>query len=51
MNNPFLKEKDNAYASPNMEVIAFPKEDVIRTSNFKIGEEEYDVTKDAIWFD
>lgn len=51
MRNPFLKEKDNAYVSPKAEVIAFPEEDVIRTSNFAIGDESYDVEKDAIWFD
>ena len=51
MSNPFLKEKDSAYASPKVEVVAFSEEDVIRTSNFTIGDESYDVTKDAIWFD
>lgn len=46
-----LEQEENDYVSPKMSVIKFSEEEVIRTSNFAIGDEDHDVTKDAVWFD
>ena len=39
------------YIAMQMEVVDFSKEDVIRTSNYSVGDEEFDVGGDAVPFD
>lgn len=47
----FLEAKEGVYVSPKLEVTRFLEEDVIRTSNFAVGDENFDVDGSAVPFD
>ena len=48
----FLTENDTKnYVSPTLSIMEFLSEDVIRTSDFKVGDEDFDVPGDAVPFD
>lgn len=47
----FLEQQENGYVSPRIDVTQFFEEDVIRTSNYSVGDEEFDVGGDAVPFD
>ena len=46
-----LEEKENGYVSPTIHVTQFFQDDVVRTSDFTVGEEEFDVNGSAVPFD
>ena len=46
-----LKEMEDEYVSPTLYVTQFSENDVVRTSDFTVGEEEFDVNGSAVPFD
>ena len=46
-----FEQNENGYVSPKIDVIKFVEEEVIRTSNFAVGEEDFDVNGSAVPFD
>ena len=46
-----LEEMENGYVSPTIHVTQFFENDVVRTSDFAIGDEEFDVNGSAVPFD
>lgn len=46
-----LENKKDSYVSPMISIVELLSEDVIKTSNFIVGDEDFDVSKDAIQFD
>ena len=51
MTKQFLEQKENGYVSPKIGVTKFFEQDVVRTSNHKIGDETFDVNGSAVDFD
>ena len=45
------EQQENGYVSPKIDVTQFFEEDVIRTSNYSVGDEDFDVGGDAVPFD
>ena len=46
-----LEEQEDGYVSPNLVITRLFEEDVVRTSNFVVGDEDFDVNGDAVPFD
>ena len=46
-----FEQKKNGYLSPKIDIIKFFEEDVITTSDFKVGDENFDVNGSAVPFD
>lgn len=46
-----LENKKDSYVSPMISIVELLSEDVIKTSNFIVGDEDFDVSQDAVPFD